>query len=174
MGRIRPETDLVFSGDWCGRFHRLLSTVIENHPVEIKLTHYHRVLSLDISSRDNSHIIVRMAKRSSKLLAMFLLLGMAAISLPRQETTLMHAQTGPAAGCHQHGAKVPARVPSSYLCCQLGHNSAILPSSLTSQPSLVVVSGGPSSSATVISVQYDSGSAAVLSPDPPHTIPLRV
>ena len=34
-----------------------------------------------------------MAKRSSKLLAVFLLLGLAAVSLPRQSTSLMHAQT---------------------------------------------------------------------------------
>jgi hypothetical protein len=115
-----------------------------------------------------------MAKRSSKLLAVFLLLGMAAISLPAQETTLMQEQTAPAAGCHQHGATPPARVPSSYRCCQLGHNFAVLQNSLPSQPSLVVVPGESSSSPIVISVQTDPGRAAVLAPDPPHTIPLRV
>ena len=115
-----------------------------------------------------------MVKRSSKLLAVFLLLGMAAISLPGQETMLMQMPTAPAAGCHQHGAKPPARVPSSYRCCQLGHNSAVLQSSLTAQPSLVVVPGESGSSPIVISVRNDPGAAAVLSPDPPHTIPLRV
>ena len=115
-----------------------------------------------------------MAKRSSTLLTTFLLLGLAASLLPWQETSAMQAQTAPAAGCHQHGAKPPARVPSSYRCCQLGHNSAVLQSSLPAQPSLVVVPGESGSSPIVISVRNDPGAAAVLSPDPPHTIPLRV
>jgi hypothetical protein len=120
------------------------------------------------------HIIVRMAKRSSKLLAAFLLVGLAAVSLPWQEPSPMHAETAPAAGCHQHGAKPPVRMPSSYRCCQLGHNSAVLQSSLTSQPSLVVVPGGASTSPIVIFAQSDLRSAAASSPDPPLTIPLRV
>jgi hypothetical protein len=115
-----------------------------------------------------------MAKRSSKLLTVFLLLGMTAVSLPRQETTAMHSQTAPAAGCHQHGAKPLAPAPSSYRCCQLGHNSAVLQVSLTLQPSLVVVAAASSSSPIVISAENDPGSAAVSTPDPPHTIPLRV
>jgi hypothetical protein len=127
-----------------------------------------------IFARHLPHIIVRMAKRSSKLLAVFLLLVVAAVSLPWQEPSPMHAQTAPAAGCHQHGAKPPARMPSSYRCCQLRHNSAVLQSSLTSQPSLVVVPGGSSSSPIVIFAQSDLRSAATSSPDPPLTIPLRV
>src|SRR6478672_4666930 len=116
-----------------------------------------------------------MAKRSSKPLAVFLLLGLAAASLSWQETSPMQAHTAPAAGCHQPGAKLPAPTPSSYRCCQVGHNSAVLQSSLTSQSSLVVVAPvGSSSSLIVISAYNDLRRAKVSSPDPPHTIPLRV
>lgn len=86
----------------------------------------------------------------------------------------MHPQTVPAAGCHQHGTKPPERVPSSYRCCQLGHNSAVLQSTLISQPSMVVVVAYSGPSPIVVSAQSGPGSVAVLSPDPPHTIPLRV
>lgn len=115
-----------------------------------------------------------MAKRSSKLLAVFLLLGLAAVSLLRQETSLMHAQTIAAAACNHHGTKAPTRTPSNYRCCQLGHNSAVLQSWLPWQPSLIVVADDSGSAPSVFSGQNNSGNAAASSPDPPHNIPLRL
>jgi hypothetical protein len=121
-----------------------------------------------------AHIIMLMAKRSSQLLALFLLLGLTAVWLPGQAASPMQAQTVPEAGCHQHGAKPPVPAPSNYRCCQLGHNSAILQSSLTAQSFLVVLPGDSSSSLAVISVDSVPGGAAVLLPNTPHIIPLRV
>jgi hypothetical protein len=40
------------------------------------------------------------------------------------------------AGCHQHGSKLPERVPVDYKCCVAGHGSAIVRPSSASQPAL--------------------------------------
>jgi hypothetical protein len=115
-----------------------------------------------------------MVKRSSTVLAMFLLLGLATVLLQGQETRAMHAEVLPAAGCHQHGSKPLVPAPSSYRCCQVGHNSALLQSAATTQLSLVAESSADGPAPAVISIQNDLESARVLSPDPPRTIPLRV
>jgi hypothetical protein len=39
-------------------------------------------------------------------------------------------------GCHQHGNKLPERVPVDYKCCVAGHGSAIVRPSSASQPAL--------------------------------------
>jgi len=116
-----------------------------------------------------------MVKRSSKVLAMFLLLGLAVVLLPWQETWAMHAEAVPAAGCHQHGEKPPAPMPSSYRCCQVGHNSALLQSAANNQLSLVAVASADCRpDPVVISTHSDLGSPTVSSPDPPRSIPIRV
>jgi hypothetical protein len=116
-----------------------------------------------------------MAKGSSRVLAMFLLLGLATVLLPWQEKLSMHVDAVPAAGCHQHGAKPPAPTPSSYRCCQVGHNSALLQSAASAQLSLAAVASGDYRPVPVVnSSRKDIVSTTILSPDPPHTIPLRV
>jgi len=40
MGRIRQETNLVFSRDWRSWVNDLWIPAITNYPAEIKLTHY--------------------------------------------------------------------------------------------------------------------------------------
>ena len=115
-----------------------------------------------------------MEKRASRVLAVLLVLGLATVLLPWQETGTMHAGTVPAGGCHQQGATSPAPTPS-YRCCQVGHNSALLQIAANPRPPLVVgVAVHRLPAALVISTRNDSDSAAVSSPDPPRTIPLRV
>jgi hypothetical protein len=86
----------------------------------------------------------------------------------------MH-ETVPSAGCHQQGAKSPAPTPSSYRCCQVGHNSALIQIATNPRPPLFV--GGAVHRvpvALVICTRNDSDYAIVSSPDPPRAIPLRV
>jgi hypothetical protein len=78
------------------------------------------------------------------------------------------------AGCHQHGAKPPANTPVSYRCCQSGHDSAILQSSLATPLSEVVSSGFSIPALITVSTQGCLHTLTISSPDPPHTIPLRV
>jgi hypothetical protein len=122
-----------------------------------------------------------MAKRCSSLVTVLLLTVVVAVSLAGQEASLMATVPVRPAGCHQHGATQhgatpPASAPVSYRCCQLGHNSAILQSSLTSQTSLVDVVSTSDSTLAAIVFATPTGlrSLMVSSPDPPHTIPLRV
>jgi hypothetical protein len=106
---------------------------------------------------------------------MFLLLRLATVSLPWQETSTMRTEAAPVAGCHQHGAKPPAPTPSNYRCCQIGHNSALLQSATSTQlPLVAMASAHTQSPKIVISPRTNLVSATILSPDPPHTIPLRV
>ena len=87
----------------------------------------------------------------------------------------MHAEALPAAGCHQHGEKPPASMPSSYACCQVGHNSALVQSAANNQLLQVAYASADSRpDPVVISTQSDLGSATVSSPDPPRSIPIRV
>jgi hypothetical protein len=116
-----------------------------------------------------------MATPSSKVLVVVLILGLATVWLPWQDTQAMHAEAVPAAGCHQHGAKPPAPMPSSYRCCQVGHNSALLQSAANTQLPIVAEASEDSRPApVVISTRNDLFSGTILSPDPPHTIPLRL
>jgi hypothetical protein len=117
-----------------------------------------------------------MSKRATKLMPIFLLTLMVAVSLAGQESTLMVAVAGPSAGCHQHGAKPPASTPASYRCCQTGHDSAILQNSFVTQLSLsrLVTTSGSSNAPSAMPIEGSLKSLMISSPDPPHTIPLRV
>src|SRR4051794_14555256 len=116
-----------------------------------------------------------MAKCASRVLAMLLVLGLATVLLPWHETGAMHAETVPSGGCHQQGATSPAPTPSSYRCCQIEHNSALLQVAANPRPPLFVRNAVHRlRSALVVHTCNDSGTATVSSPDPPCTIPLRV
>jgi len=125
-----------------------------------------------------------MPKLSSSLVAVLLLTAVAAVSLAAEEPSLMGAAPVRPVGCHQHGATPhgatqdgatpPASAPASYRCCQLGHNSAVLQSSLASQTSLVVSTSDSTLAAIVFATPTSLRSLTVSSADPPHTIPLRV
>ena len=117
-----------------------------------------------------------MGKLSYQILAVLLLCLTATISLAGQEDPLMLAPAARHAGCHERGAKPPASVPVSYRCCQSGHNSVLLRTSLTTQLS----SARPVSNRDLIpapieiSTQTCLYSLTIFSPDPPHPPPLRV
>src|ERR1700686_4421769 len=116
-----------------------------------------------------------MAKCYSKVFAALLLILMATVSPAGQDTMVMREPAARPAGCHQHGAKPPASMPTSYRCCQGGHDSAILQRSLTTPLSSAPVSGVASIPVpNTSSTQGCLRSLTVSSPDPPHTIPLRV
>ena len=76
-------------------------------------------------------IPTRVPKSSPNWLVILLLAAMIAVPLAGQDGSLVMAPARPAA-CHQHGG-APASQPVSYRCCQSGHDSAILQSSLASQ-----------------------------------------
>src|SRR5580765_3397927 len=115
-----------------------------------------------------------MSKSSSKILAVWLLTLIATISAAGQEDHMMMAPVRPA-GCHQHGAKAPASVPVSYRCCQGGHDSAILQTSSAAQLSSTPLATGDAIPAPIIvPIQLWVHRPKFSSPDPPHTIPLRV
>jgi hypothetical protein len=117
-----------------------------------------------------------MRKLGSKILATLLVTVTAVVSLAGQQSTLMVAVAAQPAGCHQHGAKPPASTPVSYRCCQTGHDSAMPQNSFVTQLSLFrLVSTGASSNAPIaMPIQGSLKSLMISSPDPPHTIPLRV
>src|ERR1700724_2149682 len=122
-----------------------------------------------------SHPITRMAKRYAKVFATLLLVLMAMVSLAGQDSMAMTGPAAPPAGCHQHGAKPPTSTPVSYRCCQSGHNSAILQTSLTTLLCSPLVSTGVSIPTPItVSTQGCLHSLILSSPDPPLTIPLRV
>src|SRR6266576_2054069 len=116
-----------------------------------------------------------MAKRYSKVFATLLLVLMATVSWAGQDSMAMTGPAAPPAGCHQHGAKPPASPPVSYRCCQSGHNSAVLQTSFTTLLYSALASTGVSIPAPItVSTQGCLHSLILSSPDPPHTIPLRV
>lgn len=91
------------------------------------------------------------------------------------EPAPMVAPAAHAAGCHGHGTKAPASTPVSYRCCQLGHNSAIPQSSLAPLNLFgSSAAGGLRPAPILIAMQASPRGLTILSPDPPHTIPLRV
>jgi hypothetical protein len=115
-----------------------------------------------------------MSKLNPKMLAVFLLTAMTALSVAGQGGSLMVVMSARPAGCHQPGAKPPASRPVSYRCCQSGHDSAILQTSFATQLSSALISTGDSIPAAITIPTQDSLQLIISSPDPPHTIPLRV
>ena len=117
-----------------------------------------------------------MSKHTTKLLPIFLLTLVAAVSLAGQESTLMVAVAVHPAGCHQHGMKPPAFPPVSYRCCQTGHDSAILQNSFVTQLSFSRSVTTIASADAPIAVPFKGSlkSLMISSPDPPHVTPLRV
>jgi hypothetical protein len=117
-----------------------------------------------------------MIKRNSRLLAILLLAGLAAISLAGQPDTLANVAAAEPAGCHQHGAKPPASTPASHRCCQAGHNSAILQNSQATRPPLAdavsSVDSGPGPDVTSTLKHFRS--LTISPPDSPPIVSLRV
>jgi len=118
----------------------------------------------------------RMRTHGSRIVPMLLMALVTTISLAGQDSTMMTPAALRPAGCHQHGAKPPASTPVSYGCCQQGHDPAIPQSSFVSHraPSRLV---STLSSLNPPFAAPRPGSLQILtisSPDPPHTVPLRV
>jgi hypothetical protein len=115
-----------------------------------------------------------MGKRNSKIFVMLLLTVL--VSVAEQDVSQMIAVPASESGCHPHSSKPPATAPVSYHCCQTGHDSALLQSSLTSQMSSVdVASPGDFRPAPIAtSTQNSARSLTLSSADPPRPTPLRV
>ncbi len=116
-----------------------------------------------------------MAYLSTKLLAFLLLTTVAAVTLTGQDASLMIAAGAPSAGCHQHDP-APVPKPVSYRCCQSGHDSAILQSSLASRlDSAELPSTFEARETRPIPVTYlRLRDLTISSADPPDITPLRV
>ena len=119
--------------------------------------------------------MTRMSKLNSQVLAVLLVTLIAAISMAQQEDPLMLAPAARPAGCHQHGAKLPAPGPVSYRCCQSGHDSAILQTSLAAQLSSALLATSHAMPFPItIPTQVWVRRLKISSPDPPHLVPLRI
>jgi hypothetical protein len=113
--------------------------------------------------------------RISKWMAVMLLAVMSVAAAARQDTVLMSDTQPQPAGCHHRGG-APSSRPVSYRCCQRGHDSAILQSSLSSQLEFVDVTSLADSSqnTTLTIVRRNLRKLALPSADPPGTTPLRI
>jgi hypothetical protein len=58
------------------------------------------------------------------------LIAVMAIAAPLSISALSRDSNDAPAGCHEHGSKMPAKVPPDYSCCLAGHSDA-LPQFLT-------------------------------------------
>jgi len=72
-------------------------------------------------------------KGCARIVALVLVLAGMTSSLAAQLSSAQGPHEKPA-GCHQHGNKVPERVPADYRCCVAGHGSAIVRPSCASPP----------------------------------------
>ena len=88
----------------------------------------------------------------------------------------MTAAQAPPAGCHPHG-QAPVSQPVSYRCCQSGHDSALLQTSLAVQPDSVGLTARYPVH-FLLPMLHDQGqnprNLAPSSADPPNITPLRV
>ena len=81
----------------------------------------------------------------------------------------------PPAGCHEDGGNVPAPVPASHNCCQVGHHPAILQHSSVSRPALQGLAQVKSSQDAAVVAAFNSFPSIVIeSGGPPVLSPLRV
>jgi len=117
-----------------------------------------------------------MQKRGARLLAILLLAVTPVLSLVVQETALVKVVHERPAGCHQHSSPTPVRQPVSYRCCEAGHDSAILQTSIVSQPE----SAGLAMPVELTQSLNPTGdrpslrNLAISSAGPPDITPLRV
>ena len=85
------------------------------------------------------------------------------------------AAQSPPAGCHEDGGNVPAPVPASHNCCQVGHHPAILQHSSVSRPVLQGLAQVESSQEVAVVAALNSFPSRVIeSGGPPVMSPLRV
>jgi hypothetical protein len=66
-------------------------------------------------------------RATSKLLVLPLLAAVMAVTLAAEIPFQAETVRETPAGCHQHNRRAPAPGPASHRCCQIGHQSAILP-----------------------------------------------
>ena len=104
-----------------------------------------------------------------------LMLTIIPVSVVGQVLTPAAALAAPA-GCHEHSQHAPVSQPVSYVCCEVGHNSAILQKSVVSQSLSLQSSAFGVVMEVVIPVHLNSGSdfLSVPSSGPASLIPLRV
>jgi hypothetical protein len=126
-------------------------------------------------SHKMAHRMNTVPNRISKWMAVTLLSVISAAATAGQDTALMNVTQPQPAGCH-HRDGAPASRPVSYRCCQSGHDSAILQSSLSSQLEFVDVTSLADSSqnTTLTIVRRNLRKLALPSADPPGTTPLRI
>ena len=110
----------------------------------------------------------------SRLVALWLLLGMAASSGGAQ-SFLLSAQPAHPAGCHAPRPATPPAAPASYQCCVNGHHAAIPSAPVSLRPLLAEFSrkpdsGGGSASLLLAHVAVIAASSS----SPPGSAPLRI
>jgi hypothetical protein len=78
------------------------------------------------------------------------------------------------AGCHEHGSKVPAQIPSSSQCCLIGHNTAV--SQTTDSPEPISNHVQHEKVVEVLAMPLVSGSETLFLSygDPPGLTALRI
>jgi hypothetical protein len=121
------------------------------------------------------HRMSTVPDRISKWMAVMLLSVISAAAAVGPDPALMSVTQSQPAGCHHHGG-APSSGPVSYRCCQSGHDSAILQSSLGSQlDSADLTSAADSSQNKTPTITHRNlRKLALPSADPPETTPLRI
>lgn len=104
------------------------------------------------------------------------LLGAVSVStLTAPMLPLAATQNAPPASCHQHSHNPPARQPASYVCCLVGHDSAVPLASFSPRTALEEAAGfelcAPLIQTAGLGVVK---SLPLTSGDPPGTTPLRI
>jgi len=112
----------------------------------------------------------------SKTLALLLLVAVIVSPLAGRTSDPAKPVPGQAADCHADSQKAPAPVPASHNCCKTAHDPAILPQSLTWQPTLVHVSIAAEFDRPPITVSaFTRARSLLIQPgDPPVTRPLLI
>ena len=106
--------------------------------------------------------------------SMLILLLAWTASLAAANTHLFRPMAKPA-GCHQHEAPLPDPGPTSYACCQGGHDTALLTSVASTPPLVSCVDSVPDILAVNMQLKTPAASWVRASVgDPPELVSLRI
>jgi hypothetical protein len=119
--------------------------------------------------------MAKMAKRISNSLLILIVMVAVVGAVAAQEASPMLPAHAPSTGCHQHET-APVPEPTSYRCCQSGHDSAIVQASISAQPDSAIFTARvewnqiPTPTTPHRTLHNLAGASA----DPPIIAPLRV
>ena len=108
-----------------------------------------------------------------RVFALLLLASVAIATVPAHQLDGTAPARKAPVGCHDHGPN-PVPEPSSHICCQAGHESAILQASLMAPPLFIQESRLSQFNLPASPIRLSSASVLTLPVTPPVTIPLLI